>query len=35
VLIAVEEISRQEELSREAYNNGMTIHEVFAKYGRA
>ena len=35
VLIAVEEISRQEELSRAAYNSGSTIHEVFEKYGRA
>jgi len=35
VLVAVEEVSRQEELSREAYNNGMTIHQVYEKYGRA
>ena len=35
VLIAVEEITCREELSREAFNNGMTIHQVFEKYGRA
>lgn len=35
VLIAVEEISRREELSREAFDSGMTIHQVFEKYGRA
>ena len=35
VLISVEELSSREELSREAFNEGLTIHEVFAKYGRA
>ena len=35
VLVSVEELSSREELSREAFNEGLTIHEVFAKYGRA
>lgn len=35
VLIGVEDVSERERLSREAYDQGMTIHQVFEKYGRA
>ena len=35
VLVATEELSKQEILSREAFASGMTIHQVYEKYGRA
>ena len=35
VLIEVEDISRREELSREAFNNGDDIYTVFKKFQRA
>jgi regulator of RNase E activity RraA len=35
VLLQVEDISRREDLSREAFNNGDDIHTVFNKFQRA